>query len=833
MRELEKAQIKFQSKYPTVGRDGVTPLNGAPSSSSITAAPMGFQSKDQVMQVFEYLMAHQADKQDQAEVAKVAAASARATRKSASGDMKNKRNSTGTRPANKASSKSNKKEWNSNSRSTNSDKVNASATSYGPMGIFIALCTGGFLLWGITNKDNSYRNSNSNSKCRGEKTVAHFHRISKHFTVPNKYEEMENNDDNFLWDVLIFLIGENYSMKLPTRVKNVCAGVSLFCRILQRKIIANFRNFVCVAILIHQWISRLINRAYQEIESQKQKRAARSSAQHGSLTSWTTSVSISHTNAQKKKVRNDIPKEASAMSLTNREVPSKSLIKNKNMSPESTKISKKKTKATVLKKSVHVATTVITSMNDVVIGSPSEIELTPMIVICNEADNICSEKVEDDFNQLKDDDSSINSLERPRISTSSPTLSVMTMTTTPSSPSSVAALDEAQNGMLSDAQVFDDSYWRSVDNEAEEESEGAWIETVTLPSKGKLRKTQNDERMSQSAQPLSKQRQEVFKQQLVRKSAEAAFSSISMSGRDRHSNVALQQARKGVSSLRRKSPIHIPSTTLSLSSTSPSSIPHTSSATLLCTTKEISLTATTTLKTMVGINNTTRNHHPRVPEHLTVTVELPQLPIYGSIQSANSSAENSTDAEDQSSISGDSHLSSPRSRSFSCGHETVNTADEPMADPMMHQSLQQELMGHHMQMQYYPPMGFMPMTMQQTVYDPSMNLSFSPPTGILSSEQQQGLLQHQQAIMMMPYPPIYMLPHPQFDHMQHQQHQSPIHGSHLMNIPPEEQIEYNNHVKQIYYESQAIPNNMSMSVSIMEEPILNSNDIVDLVRQQM
>ena len=156
-----------------------------------------------------------------------------------------------------------------------------------------------------------------------------------------------------------------------------------------------------------------------------------------------------------------------------------------------------------------------------------------------------------------------------------------------------------------------------------------------------------------------------------------------------------------------------------------------------------------------------------------------------------------------------------------------------MADPMMHQSLQQELMGHHMQMQYYPPMGFMPMTMQQTVYDPSMNLSFSPPTGILSSEQQQGLLQHQQAIMMMPYPPIYMLPHPQFDHMQHQQHQSTIHGSHLMNIPPEEQIEYNNHVKQIYYESQAIPNNMSMSVSIMEEPILNSNDIVDLVRQQM
>ena len=838
MRELEKAQIKFQSKYPTVGRDGIAPLTGAPSSSSITAAPMGFQSKDQVMQVFEYLMAHQADKQDQAEVARVAAASARATRKSASTGFKNKRNSTGTRAASEASSKSNQKEGRSNSRSS-TDQANASATSYGLVGTFIALFTGGILLWGSANKEHGYRSSSgNNSKSRGEKTAAHINRISKHSMVPNKNEDTKENDDNFLWNVLVILIGEKNTMMIPKGLEKLCARGSNICRLLHLKTMANFHNMLFVATILLQWIRKLMNRACQEIESRRQNSAAQSNFQTGTLPSWTTYVSASPTN--KKKIRDDNSREAPTRSLAKKETlnSSKSLTKNKNMSTDivnKNKISKKKTRTQVTSKSVDYTATVITSLHDEVVVSQSEIISAHVTVKDNETNDLYSDEVLDDFIQQKDDDISISSLERPRISTSSPTLSLMTTTTTPSSPSSVAAIDEVQSVILSDAQVFDDSYWRNIDNEAEDE--GAWIETVTLPSKGKLRKTQNDERLTQTIQPLSKQRQEVFRQQLVRKSAEAAFSSTSMSGRDRHSNLALQQAKRGTPTLRKKSPTHTTPTTSSSSPSSSSSVLTTSSVVAIpsYSSKEISLTATATLKTMSGKSNSTRSHQPLVPEHLILAVEFPPLPIYGSVQSASSSAENSTDAEDQSSISGDSHLSSPRSRSFSCGHDTVNTSDEQMVDPIIHQPLQQGLMGHHMQMPYYP-LGFMPMTMQHTVYDPSMNLSFSPPTGILSSEQQQGLLHHQQGIMMMPYPSIYMLPHPQFDpqfgHMQHQQQHSQIHGNHIMNTT-EQQIEYNTHMNQMYHESQVIPSNMSLSIPIVEEPILDSNDIVEIVRQQM
>ena len=64
IRDEENTNGRFQSEVAAnLGSESHSRFGNSLSSSSISAAPMGFQSRDQVMQVFEYLLAHQSERQ--------------------------------------------------------------------------------------------------------------------------------------------------------------------------------------------------------------------------------------------------------------------------------------------------------------------------------------------------------------------------------------------------------------------------------------------------------------------------------------------------------------------------------------------------------------------------------------------------------------------------------------------------------------------------------------------------------------------------------------------------------------------------------------------------
>lgn len=838
IRELEKAHQKLSSKNPpALDRDGVSNVSDSPSLSAITAAPMGFQSKDQVMHVFEYLLAHQAEKQDQTEIVDIAAASAKATRKTVSSNSPNKSGS-GTRPAHK-SANSNKQEKKS-SEKDGGDETNSSP-SRGYMGLIMALCLGSGLALGRRNKEQAGKSSSGNNisniaKYRGDKSTAHCNRISKQAIDPIKNEETKDNHGNFLLAFILILTGITTTSKVSRHGGTICAVVFHWPRIMYSNALSNIEHLLLSATSLFTWIQTQATRSLHKMYSQIKERTVSKCIKPDILTSWTTE---SPANTHKKKSRIEVA-FIPAVLKTQLAKPLKSDVTKISLSPDIAKFTKKKSKAAskVIKDIVQPPATV-TTLSKQVKSLPSEIMPLQLTILEYQSDESFLDCVLDTSSQQRDD---CNPVIAPQTSnTISPTLSPMKLVSIPSSPSSVTAFCDNQSHLLSDAQVFDDSYWTSIDNEAE--GEGAWIDTSTTPIRGKLRRAQNDERISRTTKLPSKQKQELFKQQLARKSVEAAFSSISMTGRDRLPNLASHQARRGTATLQKRTTIGSSSTPSSSTSIAPvtATVPRVAMISPVHP-KDISATATAALKIMLAKNCFSQSQLSPTHHQTTITSNFPPLPTDGSHSSTSSGAENSTDAEDHSSVSGDSHLSSPRSRSLSYCHDTSVTPDEQTAERMINQPIQQGQVGHLMQIPYYP-LGYMPMPMslQQTIYDPSMNVSYTPPSGVLSPEQQQGLMQHQRAMMMMPFPPLYMIPHPLFDPMQlqhqhqHQhQHMSVVQGNHVMNIT-DEQIKYNNNLTQTYFENQILSNNMNISapIPITAESVTAGNDIVNTVRQQM
>jgi hypothetical protein len=263
--------------------------------------------------------------------------------------------------------------------------------------------------------------------------------------------------------------------------------------------------------------------------------------------------------------------------------------------------------------------------------------------------------------------------------------------------------------------------------------------------------------------------------------------------------------------------------------------------------KEISLSATSALKSILARKAPARTQLPHINTQDTHCHEFPPLRSIpdSQFQGRSSSTENSTDMEDHSTVSGGSHLCSPRSRSPSASQDPpAFFEEEPLAGHLMH--------AHPNSLLQMPfcPMGFMPMhmaSMPQLMYNPSMVPIMGPgsqhytPTvqNNMTQEQQQALLQqHQQAMMMMPFSPMYLLPQHGFE--------APS-NIHFRNLS-EEQTMYNAQVgNQIYLDSLLHAQNQHNVAHIQQSEhhlpnviapetaniFSSETEIVDLVRRQM
>ena len=786
------------------------------------------------MQVFEYLLAHQSERQEQIDSSKTSpnAAAARASRRAATAQSeKVKESKTSSRKSATSTQKQQPQVHGKNSFS-DSDTENSTTPSdtYGFAGIYMALFAGsGFLLHSARSKSQQYSDT-ATMKSRRDRVP--LPKSIKYGPTGKKSDEIEKQQTNFLWTSLTACLGPAASSNLPPIVEGLCHFLSrLILKILA--FLGYILAFRTTARCNYSSVTKIIQQVKNKLDVFTELRG-----QHASTPATTSSP-------------------------TSKKIPSNKVTKTNEDSMLSTHTKKQKSSPTTNKKGINESK--ISTDNS---SGVQKVKRTSkkLQVVTSHDENVTAQPIET-FIAFCSSSSSSPDIQSPdNTATTVPTTPLMENTRTtdlsnlkiafheadleklddaPASPSSQSNSESTSGETLADDKVFDDCYWRSQDEQEVEES--GWIES-SAQSRGKARRALGLEKAAHLSPTESrpKVRQQPLQIQHDRKAAESAFSSASASVRDRHPNASQQLIRK-TQPLRRAPPSnHSPH-----SAPSSSSMPSTSAAITPTAPpaqqKEISLSATSALKSILARKAPARTQLPLISTQDTHCHEFPPLRSIpdSQFQGRSSSTENSTDMEDHSTVSGGSHLCSPRSRSPSISQDPpAFFEEEPLAGHLMH--------AHPNSLLQMPfcPMGFMPMhmaNMPQLMYNPPMvpimgpgSQHFTPTVqNNMTQEQQQALLQqHQQAMMMMPFSPMYLLPQHGFE--------APS-NIHFRNLS-EEQTMYNAQMgNQIFLDSLLHAQNQHNVAHIQQSEhhlpnvtapetaniFSSETEIVDLVRRQM
>lgn len=789
------------------------------------------------MQVFEYLLAHQTETHEHADTTRLSSAASRAAKRAATVSQASE--------ANRRSGKSfsSKKQKRGPHHDGNSDTSAQPTSSYGFVGMLMALFAGsGFILRTVSLSSKQQSSCRSGVKDRSIRSA--LCKMTRNGLEPIAPERTENDDDNFMWFFVVATIGATSSSQLPRSASRVCRQLSshLLKLLLLAATAIHFLRSAIVAA--KSWAKNQVS-SITERQQKISRQESDSSGMKPFLLNAECVKSMPLTPAGTKKPIN------LKGSKTEDKIASQPGKKHKNSATASKKLpklvpnnpSETAQKPPLFPPSNGQQTNCTFEGEAKITCSPLESEISGVeerLLLRN----ACS--VQESRNKANpylilsmNSDIPDQDQEQSGPEVASDITRVQKTVDAPLSPSSVAnSSAESSEEFLSDDKVFDDFYWRRMDEE--EEGEGIWIETSAQQTRTRTRKAQAPPRISTMS---LRQRQYPLQQQHGRKLAEGCSSS---SSKDRRPD-SFQSSRKPP--ITRKSPI------CSNFSSPPTS---TSAAYGTLTAPHaqreegtLPLTAMTSLKSSLAKKSSTRGYEAtNVQSPLAVTSEFPPLPNTheGCYQSQSSSVENSTDMEDHSSVSGDSRMSSPRSRSLSTSQELVYTTESQgnglLAPIHMYP-------GHMMPMPFYP-MGFMPMPipdMSQMSFDPSVIQSSGlPPFGAVSSiplspEQQQSLVNHQQNVMMMPFPPMYMIPHPQFD----PSNQAPTLVNHLIGMTEAEAIYNIQSENQMYYESllhaqsqqtshlNLTENQLNLPTPEMTPDASSENEyeIITAVRQQM
>ena len=811
IREQARALDRFQSTNSAPpGRENPFGLND-PSATSITSAPMGFQSRDQVMQVFEYFLAHRAKRLEQMGNTKQSATSERFVRRGASApSSSNKKSSTSTSQSQTKKPAGETRRSRSTHFTNKIDPSPISEQSYGFIGMIIAILAGsGYMM---RNTKHSQKHSSYHSGSKTERNIA---------------EDKESG--HAMWALVISAVGLTAAPKILRTWGKIITHMSH----LGLKLTTAFsrgcqRAHLAVSPLL-LWCRRAL--------ADRQSRIHR---EETALTAWTNTCkstnskpAINGSSSIKKQASQKITKIDDKIVLervpTNKLSSSSAVAVLKNDIASAGHENRAVSMVTQKKqtKSKKRASKALSNQRN-----SKEIGKTPIFSEIASAD---SNNVEVDSSSDADDDEFLHDLvtQPTQQVTDNESSSRSESLDAPSSPSSVTNTGiESSAGYFSEDRIFDDSYWRSIDEE--EEGEGAWIETSSHLLKGKSRRIRGSEKQFHEATSSS---QRPMRTQHNRKTSDTAFSPTFGNPKDRFVNNT-NQPRRMVPS--RRTPLSAQSSfnritqhTLHNTSTTTSAVPPLHQHRPV---KELSLSASAVLRPPQKENS--RTLHPT--DKLTQSPDIADFPPLKTAYPAHghsmgSSVENSTDMEDHSSISDDSHLSTPRSRSLSAANFQSHEQDEGQ-DLLMAQQQTHSL--YPMQIPYYP-VGYMPMQMpdmSQMMYDPSSSMSspvglnqFIMPPVALSPEQIRALGQHQQGMMMMPYPSMYMVPHSQYDTMlpapiMQRMMSSDEHV--LYNVQASNQIYYETATNQPAQSGGAVP--MELSVILPDESY-----IVDTVRLQM
>ena len=832
IRDEENTNGRFQSEVAAnLGRESYSSFGNSLSSSSISAAPMGFQSRDQVMQVFEYLLAHQSERQEQIDSSKTSpnAAAAKASRRAATAQSeKAKQSKTSSR---KSSTSTQKQQPQGHGKGSFSDGETENSTTpsdtYGFAGIYMALFAGsGFLLHSARSKSQQFSDTAS---MKSRRDRAPLPKSIKYGPTGKKLDDNEKQSTNFLWTSLTACLGPAASSNLPPTVESLCNFLSR----LILKILAFFGYilaFRSTARFNYSSVTKIIQQVQNKLDAFTVMRGQHESA------------------------------PASTSSPTSKKIPSFKLTKTSEDSMASTPLKKQRPSPTNNKKGTNdlkISTDnssgiqkakrtskklqVVTSHDESVTAQPTE----TFIAFCRSSSTDI---------QSSDDTATtvpttplmknIRTTDLANLKTAFHEADLEKLDDAPASPSSQANSESTCGETLADDKVFDDCYWRSQDEQEVEES--GWIES-SAQSRGKARRALGLEKaLLSSSEPRPKVRQQPLQIQHDRKAAESAFSSASASVRDRHPNVSQQLIRK-TQPLRRSPPSNhsppsapssscIPTTSTAITPTAPSAQQ-----------KEISLSATSALKSILARKAPARTQLPHINTQDTHCHEFPPLRSIpdSQFQGRSSSTENSTDMEDHSTVSGGSHLCSPRSRSPSASQDPpAFFEEEPLAGHLMH--------AHPNSLLQMPfcPMGFMPMHMAslpQLIYNPSMvpimgsgSQHFTPTVqNNMTQEQQQALLQqHQQAMMMMPFSPMYLLPQHGFEapsniHFRNLSEEQTVYNAQMGNqifLDSLLHAQNQHNVAHIQQSEHHLPN---VTAPVTANIFSSETEIVDSVRRQM
>jgi hypothetical protein len=751
---------------------------------SIAAVPpMGFQSRDQVTKVFEYLFAHQAERQEQAEAAKHSASVANTTR-SAGGasDLKIK----SIRPTSSSQEKKKK---------ANVDSSVSIGTFWSARFLLALFAICGYIIKNVVKvvSDENHYVLETRSRIDRQGSRSN-NRVEKQETDSGKTEDGSKQVKSIVLKVIVILIG----IDTVNRISHFKEEILPSLQNVISKILSLLYVLVMQAAPLVQWIGKQIEIFQTEWEKLRRKVKTDQGVNTTPMTTWTT------------------PNLLKPTAVNGRAKKSVSVTKSKRVDSPSGKAAvpndARSKKFGVIKKDVkehkhnQIATLHQAPLLKVV-GMDTEIILAPQTLagLIAQAD-IRPEDVLDKEEKGATRNDKTKQLEKvlSAVSLESPEQLCRVInneqyceTDIPSSSVSVTSVAYDDIEQI-DRKIFEDFNWNEVDDEVH--GDGNWIETSTPQTRNKTRKAQIGEKMSRRAVSALRQRQELFHQQQYRKTTEAAFSSAVMSTRDSkasaHGKRPVQRKTSVISqappSASFQAPLSVssqPATSLSsqvptivsshVLNTVSSQVPISSPTLLLyssgvnaemCSSPRSRSSATAALKSLLSRDHSLSQKNNR--KSILVTNDFTPLPCVGpsSNHSQISSIENSTDVEDHSSMSDDSHKSSPSPRSFACSRtlscERLHLQDDTYNTMSAMQQSQTA------PIPYYP-VGYMTMPHQMPcmTYDP--NISFVgqgiPDYLSLTLEQQHNLMaqQTQQGMMTMPFSHMYMMA-PQFDSMGHQ-----------------------------------------------------------------
>ena len=818
IREQEKAQDRIQPKVShTMSRENSFGLGSTISSSSITAAPMGFQSRDQVMQVFEYLLAHQAGRHEQTDTTKLSTAASRAAKRAATASHQSESN----RQSGRKSSSSRKQQKRDQHSESNAEAPAEPTRSYGFVGMLMALFAGsGFILRNVNLNSKQQSSYRSNIKDRSMRSA--MYKISRSTLDSAVTEETEHEDNNFVWFFIVSIIGVSSSSQLPTGTTKICSQLSSYLLKLLLLAVTAIQLVNSGIVAVKSWAKNQVQSITERIHRRESDLTARGNASPTAecmrLTSTTSGATKKTANSKVLKLDEKTTAQ-STKKQKNTAVSSKKSTKLATSHPVETPLKIVTSTSSDSKISHGSAETHLKNISasslevqtDSQTDEPMSSDISNEEEIINKANPYLILSV---FSDIQDCDAS-------GTDRTSPSSQSQKKIDAPPSPSSVAnSIVEGSEEFLSDDKVFDDFYWRSVDEE--EEDEGEWIETSAQQNRTRIRKALANDKQPRTTTSSMRQKQ-YPSQQHGRKTTESCFSSSSKTNNTSTSRKPPTSRRTPVCSNLLAPPTLTP-TTLGTLAVLP-----------VRRQEDVVLTTATSIKNI----SPRARQSSAIPTQIAAPSEFPPLPSAhnGRCQSQSSSVENSTDMEDHSSISGDSHMSTPRSRSLSTCQDLTYAPDNQQNGLVLPMHM---FPGHMMPMPYYP-MGFMPMPlpdMSQMSFDPSVIQTIGLPPYSTASPLP---ISPQQNMMMMPFPNMYMMPHPQFDPT----NQAPVMGNHLIGMTEEEAMYNIQSENQMYYESllhsqNQQGNHLNLPQNHLNSPILDmtsnalsDSEIISAVRQQM